>query len=83
MGKVDSCHGLFSDMYLVFFIAVCSIGSCYSVNADQMGFAQAHAVIRKLTLLPPVCRNSMLRVDAKQSAPKDGRSPLENFEVSL
>ncbi|KAG0631787.1 hypothetical protein M758_1G279100 [Ceratodon purpureus] len=28
-------------------------------------------------------RNSMLRVDAKQSAPKDGRSPLENFEVSI
>ncbi|XP_024390151.1 protein SABRE isoform X3 [Physcomitrium patens] len=28
-------------------------------------------------------RNSMLRVDAKQSAPKDGRSPLECFEVSI
>lgn len=29
------------------------------------------------------CRNVMLRVDAKQGAPKDGNSPLELFQVTL
>ena len=29
------------------------------------------------------CRGVMLRVDAKQGAPKDGNSPLELFQVSF
>lgn len=37
----------------------------------------------QILMIPSIPRrDSMLRVDAKQSAPKDGRSPLESFEVS-
>jgi hypothetical protein len=83
MGKVGSCYGLFTDTCLVFVLLLC-VQLCLATLWMPMKwvFALAYAVRWKLTLLPPVCRNSMLRVDAKQSAPKDGRSPLEFFEVS-
>ena len=82
MGRLTSamaCSGYMSD---VCFVAVCSIVLCLSLMAIKWNFAPAYAMNRKLTVLPPVCKNFMLRGDAKQSAPKVGRSPSEFFEVS-
>lgn len=62
-------------------VSVCSIIFHHSLMLINWDF-DVDFHLHMLIIRPIVCRDTMLRVDARQSAPKDGRSPLECFEVS-